>query len=234
MFHEAILKTGAPMLLSLSPGSAPDERGRQPHAVRPAVAHLGRCLGHLAVQRPHSPRASTTRSPAPLNGSLTPAPATGLTPTCFPIGKLSPSPGWGKPRASRLTPDEQRSMINLWSIVRSPLVYGGDPVTTDAATLALLTNPAVIAIDQHSRNTRNPVLTKDLAVYTAEPASGPGLYVAVFNRQDTPQDITLPWAAVGLHNGTHASSDLWTKFNTAAPNLKLTLAPHASTILEVR
>jgi hypothetical protein len=152
----------------------------------------------------------------------------------LPLGELRPTPGWGAPRTSRLTPDEQRSMIDLWVIVRSPLVYGGDPAKTDAATLALLTNAQVIAIDQHSRNNKNVVLTKDLAVYTAQPESEPGTYVAVFNRQDTPQTIEMPLSRLGLADLTdrlYKIADLWTETQSTSPHLHLTLAPHASTIL---
>jgi hypothetical protein len=131
-------------------------------------------------------------------------------------------------------------MINLWSIVRSPLVYGGDPLTTDAATLALLTNPDVIEVDQHSRNTKGPILTSDLAVYTAEPAvdpdgnSPPGAYIAIFNRKDTPQDISLSWTSIGLASRPHHLRDLWTHAeSTARGPLTLTLAPHASAIYRV-
>ena len=131
-------------------------------------------------------------------------------------------------------------MINLWSIVCSPLVYGGDPLSTDAATLALLTNPDVIKVDQHSRNTKAPIVTPDLAVYTSEPAidpdgsSPPGAYVAVFNRKDTTQQISVPWASIGLAPRPHKLRDLWTHAeSTAHGPLTLTLAAHASTIFRV-
>jgi hypothetical protein len=131
-------------------------------------------------------------------------------------------------------------MINLWSIVRSPLVYGGDPLTTDPATLALLTNRDVIEVDQHSRNTKAPIVTQNLAVYTAEPASNsdssssPGTYVAIFNRSDTFQNVSLPWSSIGLAPRPYKLRDLWTHTeSTAHGPLTLTLAPHASTLLRV-
>jgi precorrin-6B methylase 1 len=126
-------------------------------------------------------------------------------------------------------------MINLWSIVRSPLVYGGDPLTTSAATLALLTNPRIIEIDQHSRNNKNVLLTQNLAVYTAQPATGHGAYVALFNREDTPQTIALPLRQLGLADRPSTVLDLWQKENNTQTNheIHLTLAPHASAMLLV-
>ena len=57
--------------------------------------------------------------------------------------------GWGKPRTTRLTRDEQRTQLTLWSIFRSPLIIGGNLTLFDEWTESLLTNPEVIAVDQH-------------------------------------------------------------------------------------
>jgi alpha-galactosidase len=243
MFHEAIVKSGAPIVLSLSPGAAPlDEAtnleaysqqwrisddvwdvwqstGAFPQGVNDQIARAAKWL----------PYAGITEEPS--EGKQGHWPDSDM----LPLGNLKPSPGWGKPRATRLTPDEQRSMINLWSIVRSPLVYGGDPLSTDAATLALLTNPKVIAVDQHSRDTKNVILTKDLAVYTAHPESGAGTYVAIFNREDVPQQISLPLVQLGLEVRPSIYLDLWQKNSPSKEipenEIHLTLAPHASAML---
>ena len=44
--------------------------------------------------------------------------------------------------------------MTLWSIARSPLIMGGDLRHLDAPTLALLTNPEVIAVNQASTANR--------------------------------------------------------------------------------
>jgi hypothetical protein len=248
MFHEAILKSGAPIVLSLSPGAAPlneaanleqysqqwrisddvwdvwQSAGAFPQGVNDQIARAAKWLAYTGI----------TNEPG--SGEQGHWPDSDM----LPLGNLKPSPGWGAPRATRLTPDEQRSMINLWSIVRSPLVYGGDPLTTDPATLALLTNRDVIEVDQHSRNTKVPIVTQNLAVYTAEPASNsdssssPGTYVAIFNRSDTFQNVSLPWSSIGLAPRPYKLRDLWTHTeSTAHGPLTLTLAPHASTLLRV-
>ena len=245
MFHEAIVKSGAPILLSLSPGAAPlneasnlaayaqqwrisddvwdvwQSKGAFPQGVNDQIARAAKWLPSAGI------------TPEPGSGAQGHWPDSDM----LPLGNLKPSPGWGSPRATRLTPDEQRSMINLWSIVRSPLVYGGDPLSTDAATLALLTNRDVIEIDQHSHGTKNVILTKDLAVYTALPESGTGSYVAIFNREDTPQQITLPLAHLGLAARSSVVLDLWQKNSRSSTNSKnelhLTLAPHASAMLRI-
>jgi len=239
MFHQAIAKSGAPIVLSLSPGPAPlDEAlNLRKYAQQWRISDDVWDVWH---------NTSTTKTfPQGLNDQIAnaaqwlPYSGNGHWPDLdmLPLGQLGPAPGWGKPRATRLTPDEQRSMIDLWAIVRSPLIFGGNPAETDPATLALLTNPAVLDIDQHSCNNKNVILTDDLAVYTANPVSSTGTYVAVFNRKDVPQAVDLKWSRIGLADLTYRPyrmEDLWTGAETASPSLKLTLPPHASTILVVK
>ena len=44
--------------------------------------------------------------------------------------------------------------MTLWSIARSPLIMGGDLRALDEATLALLANDEVLAVNQHSEGGR--------------------------------------------------------------------------------
>ena len=39
-------------------------------------------------------------------------------------------------RQTRFTPDEQCTLMTLWSIARSPLIHGGDMTKIDDVTLA--------------------------------------------------------------------------------------------------
>jgi hypothetical protein len=53
----------------------------------------------------------------------------------LPLGMIRQ--GKGK---THFTPDEQVTLMTLWCIVRSPLIFGGDLRKMDDATLALITN----------------------------------------------------------------------------------------------
>src|SRR5207253_9821552 len=68
----------------------------------------------------------------------------------LPIGMLVPTPGEGKPRASKLTEEEQRTMITLWAMARSPLFIGGDLAQMDGTLNAPLTNPGGVGVVQQS------------------------------------------------------------------------------------
>jgi hypothetical protein len=127
-------------------------------------------------------------------------------------------------RSTRFTPDEQRTLMTLWSIARSPLIHGGDMTRTDAATLDLLTNDEVIAVDQHSDGNR-PLFDRDgLVAWTASVPGSPDRYLALFNTRDrfplgasppaVPADpvgapFRVPLAELGL-SGRCRVRDLWT------------------------
>src|SRR6202047_419169 len=99
----------------------------------------------------------------------------------LPLGRLGPAPGWGQARDSRLTHDEQRTLMTLWCIFRSPLMVGGDLTADDAWTTTLLTNPEVIAVDQHSTG-NHPVITTDkTVVWGGQSAAAGGHPLGVFN-----------------------------------------------------
>ena len=55
----------------------------------------------------------------------------------------------GKGRYTRLTRDEQITMLTLWCLFRSPLIIGGELRDCDDFTLRLLTNDALLRVNQH-------------------------------------------------------------------------------------
>ncbi len=146
----------------------------------------------------------------------------------LPLGYLGPSPGWGKARQTRLSPAEQRTMMTLWSIFRSPLMMGGDLPHNDAATTALLTNDEVLAVDQHSTAARAVVQSADASVWTAKAADGKGRYVAIFNTSEHPQDLNYTWKQLGWPSGRYVLRDLWEHTESKpVETLTVHLASHA-------
>lgn len=235
MMSAALKKSGHPIVLSLSPGPTPldqaEEVGKQAQLWRisndiwdewtnkesdggfpQSISNQFRLLAHWAPYR-----------------------QTGRWPDAdmLPIGYIGPRPGWKDARQSRLTQDEQRTLITLWSIARSPLILGANLTKVDPFTESLITNPRVIAIDQHSIENKPVIQTEDTVVWTAKPASGKGYFVAVFNLADTERTISYSWQGLGLSNGKYKLQDVWSGKNLE-PNggLKVHLAPHASALYE--
>ncbi|CAL1359974.1 unnamed protein product [Linum trigynum] len=55
--------------------------------------------------------------------------------------------------ASRLTLDEQRTQMTLWSMAKSPLMFGGDVRKLyENATFDIITNPTLLEINHFSSN----------------------------------------------------------------------------------
>jgi alpha-galactosidase len=146
----------------------------------------------------------------------------------LPVGHLGPAPGWGQKRNTRLTRDEQRTLLTLWPIFRSPLMIGGDLTATDEWTTASLTNPEVIAVDQHSTNGRPVITTSQTVAWMAASPAAKGHYVAVFNVGPEAQKLHLDWKELGLEAGTYHIRDLWERKDLGpAKSLDLTLPSHA-------
>ena len=72
----------------------------------------------------------------------------------LPEGWLGPHPGWGEARQSRETQDEQRTEFTLWAVTRSPLILGGNLTRLDDFTRSLITNQAVLFVDQNATYSR--------------------------------------------------------------------------------
>ncbi|HEX3681678.1 MAG TPA: glycoside hydrolase family 27 protein [Bryobacteraceae bacterium] len=149
----------------------------------------------------------------------------------LPIGYLGPRPGAGDPRPSKLTRDEQRTVLTLWSIFRSPLIIGGNLTRLDEFTTSLLTNPEVLGVDQHSTNNRAVITSPDRAVWIAQPDTGAGYYVALFNLSGEPVTLHYNWPDIGLKGARYTIRDLWTHEEIpVVSRLTVTLAPHASAL----
>ena len=162
MLSAALAKTGRPIVLSLSPGPAPLDKAEEmrKYAQMWRISNDIWDLWHSTVDYPQG-LGDQFANVAKWAGKAVP----GHWPDAdmLPLGYLGPAPGWGQPRYSRLSHDEQRTFVTLWCIFPSPLMVGGDLPKADAWTTSLLTNPEVIAVDQHSTG-NHPVVTTDKAV----------------------------------------------------------------------
>lgn len=227
MLSNALKKTGRPIVLSLSPGAAPIDKvdEMRKYAQMWRISNDVWDEWHSDVEYPQGlgdqfPRVAEW---APLS-----EPRHWPDADMLPLGYLGPSPGWGKARHTRLSPAEQRTLMTLWCIFRSPLMMGGDLPHSDAATTALLTNDEVLAVDQHSTGNRAVIQTADTSVWTAASVHGDGQYVAVFNTTEHPEELSYTWKQLGWTSGRYSLRDLWEHTDSKpAERLMVRLAPHA-------
>jgi alpha-galactosidase len=147
------------------------------------------------------------------------------------IGYLGPAPGWGAARASRLSADEQRTLLSLWCISRSPLMIGANLTRMDATTTALLTNAEVLAADQASVNARVVYSANGLIVWRSESTTARHGYLAIFNTTTDARAIDVPWSEVDATAQSYTLRDLWKHQDLGRQaRLRMHLAAHASVL----
>jgi hypothetical protein len=147
----------------------------------------------------------------------------------LPLGKLRVTSVEGGGAPSKFTPDEQQTVMTLWSIFRSPLIFGGDLPSNDPATTALITNEEVLEVDQRSHGGHQVLDRGNLRVWVADSRDADEKYVALFNLGDTAQDFLVNWVDLGLSANSPEVRDLWThKSLGALKAIHANLRPHAS------
>ena len=231
MFSEAIAKSGRQMVLSLSPGPTAIDK-REEVSKYSQMWRISDDVWDVWYSEKNFPQGVKNQFAKAALWAGVAKPGHWPDADMLPIGSLRPAAGWGEPRETRLTHDEQRTMLTLWSIFRSPLIMGGNLTQADAWTKSLLTNTELIAVNQHSIDNKPLVTTDDIVVWTAKLEKGKGFYVAIFNVSDRPQTINYSFKDLGLSSSSYGVRDVWEHHELAAAALvNVTLRPHASVLL---
>lgn len=226
-YAAAIARTGRDMVLSLSPGT---------HL---STEHLDHLRAHAQMWRisddlwdrwedVHAQFARLARwAPFQQAGGWADA-------DMLPLGRIGLRAERGEPRDSRLTPDEQRTLLTLWAMGRSPFMVGGDLPSTDDATFDRLANPAlreVLASSTDNRELlREPLEGGELIVWSAHSTAHEGrTYAAVFWTGDQPFDASVRVASIlGTGRESAALTPLWdsTVARIEAGDLRTTVPAH--------
>ncbi len=219
--HAAIQRSGRPIILSLSPGETPVPRAE--HVRR--FAQMWRISDDFwddwAMLKAQFVRLE--------NWNAWRVPGGWPDADMLPLGRLALGA-----RDTRFTPDEQRTLMTLWAIARSPLIMGGDLRHLDAATLALLTNRDVIAVNQASTANRPHFVEDETHIWSARPEGGGNdRYLALFNAADTPKTVAIALGELGL-GGPVQMRDLWTgAIDRATGRIARNLPPHGAALLRL-
>jgi hypothetical protein len=135
---------------------------------------------------------------------------------------------------SKLTADEQQTMMTLWCIFRSPLIFGGDLPTNDAATTALITNDEVLAVDQHSAANHQSFESDTIRAWIAEVPGSTDRYLALFNLGENSERVDMPWTKLGIDASSAEIRDLWAKGSLGKKTgVRVNLRPHASVLYRI-
>ena len=92
---------------------------------------------------------------------------------------------------TKFTEAEQRTMMSLWTMMRAPLMIGGEMTKNDAFTLSLLTNGEVLEIEKATWSGHPLRTTEEESVWLAPRKDGQGCYAALFNLSGETRRITV-------------------------------------------
>lgn len=185
MLHEAILKCGRPIVLSLSPGPA----------------HVDKAWHYCEYANMWRITDDFWDNWAALSDMFTRCERwqdhvkKGCYPDCdmLPLGFLGK--GFGHERQTNLTKDEQRTMMTLWCMFGSPLMLGCELTKLDDETLALITDEKILGLLGEGRHGRQLVHNDKIAVWINESVDDKAVdrtsYIALFNLEDEKKIVKI-------------------------------------------
>ena len=224
---KALRKSGRPIVLSLSPGT----RDASKVALISQFAQMWRISGDfwdrwvdLKRQFPNFTKWNPYVKPGNWpDGDM------------LPLGHIGIRAERGDPRMSLLTHEEQRTLMTLWSIARSPLMFGGHLPDNDDFTLSLINNTEVLSVNQKASASKELFTRENQVAWMAEIPGSKARYLAVFNIGDTAEEqIQVNWSDLGLPKDCTVR-DLWEKkdLGAAAGGQTFKVAPHASAFYRI-
>ncbi len=200
--HQAILASGRSIVLSLSPGETPTSSGD--HAAENSnqwrvSGDFWDNWGSLDHEFTLAERWQKWVGPGHWPDA-----------DMLPVGHLSvENRSVDRERFTRFTRAEQTTLIALWCLLPSPLMLGADVTKLDSWTLALLTNPEVLALNQDTvtHGAKLSFRKDGVDVWTRKLSDG-SYALGIFNRGDYDIREPLDWRAFGVKPPVRLR-DLW-------------------------
>lgn len=226
MIRAAIDRSGRDMVLSLSPGPAPLNKAE----------HLSENANMWRISGDFWDRWDKLLNMFSLCEKWYPYVKDGSFPDCdiLPLGKLCIDGSYmgDMGRDSGFAKEEQKTMMTLWAVFRSPLFFGGELRLTDDYTLSLVTNPEVINVNQNSEKPLFVYNKGGIAVWQTKIENCTA--VAVFNLSDEEKHYKLSFLNLGIEN-VRAVRDLWARkdISKCENDVTVSLKPHSSEFFEI-
>jgi alpha-galactosidase len=141
-----------------------------------------------------------------------------------------------------MTLEEYRSHFSLWAIMAAPLMAGNDLREMSSEIRDILTNEAVIAVDQDPLGVQGRVVLDRGYGYQvwAKPLADGSVAAALFNLRDSELEGYVSWELLGLEPGQATVRNLWTDEDWAHSDdgswesrLRATVPAHGVVMLRV-
>ncbi|MDR3249437.1 MAG: glycoside hydrolase family 27 protein [Treponema sp.] len=151
----------------------------------------------------------------------------GSWPDCdmLPLGRIGM--GFHRPRQTNFTKDEQRTMMTLWCIFRSPLMLGCELNDNDDWTLSLLANDEVLDVLKRGADSRQIGRDNEQALWMNSAGDG-AINLALFNLSDKTRAVRCPVPGPQKMK----ARDLWNKrdLGTVEKEIAVEIAPHGAAL----
>lgn len=202
MLRKSIDNCGRQIVLSMSPGETPIAEGK--HAM--AHANMWRTIDDFWDNWPD------LKAHFDIFKRWNQYSAPGAYPDgdMLPLGHLGIKAERGNNRQSLFTKDEQYTMMTLWCIFKSPLMFGGDLPTSNPFAISLLTNKDVIHMLQYSTGNKELFRDGNMIAWTAKQPGNKNIYLALFNTGDSVGQLKVSLQNKLHLSGQHAVKNLWT------------------------
>ena len=216
MLHNAIEKCGRKIVLSLSPGPAILDEQDFYHE----NANMWRITDDFWD------RWELLRDMFDRCKKWQPYVKEGGYPDCdmLPLGKLSK--GFGAERDTNFTLDEQKTMLTLWCIFRSPLMIGAELTKLDADTMEILTREPLYRMLKEVTSSIEAVREEDYIIWKAE--SEAKKYYAIFNISDAA--LTAPLDRI--EERKDGALEIWS-WKTVKKDESFEIPPHGVILLSM-
>jgi len=222
LIHNAIAACGRPMVLSLSPGPALIEKSW----------HLSRYANMWRITDDFWDNWDSLKDMFYRCQLWQAHVKPGCWPDCdmLPLGRIGA--GFKKPRLTNFTREEQRTLMTLWCIFRSPLMMGGILPEVDEWTLNLLTNAEVLSVQRFGKKPQQIALNDKEAVWKNNAPDGK-INLALFNLSDEKHKISCPLSELCFKKA--AIRDLWNKLDIGTVNSEITaeISPHGAVLYRI-
>ena len=144
-----------------------------------------------------------------------------------------------------LTAAEERTMMAIWCVSKSPLLLGNDLSKMTAATLAVVGNEQLIGVNQDALGVAAARVSSSPAaqVWAGALAGGAGggsanvMVLALLNTGDQAATLSADWGLIGLPPNARANAtDLWdprAAAQTFVGSATASVAPHDTAVFRL-
>jgi alpha-galactosidase len=136
-----------------------------------------------------------------------------------------------------MTDTEYRTHMSMWAVMAAPLLIGTDVRTASPATMAILGNKEIIAVDQDRLGVQGAVVVNENGLMVLDkPLANGDRAIALYNSTDALATVSVPARTTGLPRASaYRLRDLWSgDVLQAQGTISAAVPAHGTVVYRVR